>query len=160
MLDVAEQPLPVVPVTEYVVVTDGLTVTLAETAPVFHKKLDAPDTVSVVEAPAQIEEDKAEILIEGAEFTTIVFDSVAVQPLLLVPVTEYVVVTDGLTVIDDDVAPLLQTYDDAPLAVSVVDAPEQIVDDETLTLMLGMAFTVMTEEALPEHPLELVPVTE
>ena len=68
--------------------TEGLTEMLAEMAPVFHKKLDAPETVNVVEAPAQIEVEEAEMLIDGAEFTTMVFDSVAVQPLLLVPVTE------------------------------------------------------------------------
>jgi hypothetical protein len=61
---------------------------LAETAPVLHKKLDAPETVSVVEAPAQIVLDEAEILIDGIAFTTIVFDALAEQPLLFVPVTE------------------------------------------------------------------------
>ena len=62
--------------------------------------------------------------------------------------------------IDDDVAPLLQAYDDAPLAVSVVDDPAQIVDEEVVTFRFGTAFTVITEEALPVHPLELLPVTE
>jgi len=33
----------------------------------------------------------------------------AEQPPAFVPVTEYVVVADGLTSIDDDVAPVLQT---------------------------------------------------
>jgi hypothetical protein len=88
VLDVTEQPLALVPVTEYVVVTDGLTVMLAEIAPVFHKKLVAPVTVNVVDAPAQIELEEAEILIDGTAFTTIVFDTLAEQPLLFVPVTE------------------------------------------------------------------------
>jgi hypothetical protein len=54
---------------------------------VFHKKLEAPETVNVVEAPAQIELEDAEILIDGTAFTVIVFDTLAEQPLLLVPVT-------------------------------------------------------------------------
>ena len=69
-------------------VAEGLTVILAETAPVFHKKLVAPETVNVVEAPAQIVLEEAEILIDGTAFTTTVLDTLAEQPLLLVPVTE------------------------------------------------------------------------
>ena len=88
VLAVTEQPLALVPVTEYVVVAEGLTVMLAEIAPVFHKKLVAPVTVNVVEAPAQIELEDAEILIDGTAFTMIVFDTLAEQLLLLEPVTE------------------------------------------------------------------------
>ena len=69
-------------------------------------------------------------------------------------------VVEGLTVIDEDVAPLLQIYDDPPLAVSVVEAPAQIVDADALTFTLGVAFTVIATEALAEHPLKFVPVTE
>lgn len=45
----------------------------------------------------------------GTAFTVIVFETTAEQPAALVPVTEYVVVTDGLIVILDEVAPLLHT---------------------------------------------------
>jgi hypothetical protein len=61
---------------------------LAEIAPVFHKKLVAPVTVNVVDAPAQIELDEVEIFIVGIAFTTIVFETLVEQPLLFVPVTE------------------------------------------------------------------------
>lgn len=44
--------------------------------------------------------------------------------------------------------------------MSVVEAPAQIVDVDALTLILGIAFTVIEAEALALHPLELVPVTE
>ena len=43
----------------------------------------------------------------GAAFTVIVFEIIAVQPLELVPVHEYVVVEPGLTVMLDEVAPVL-----------------------------------------------------
>jgi len=70
-----------------------------------------------------------------------------------------VVVADGLTVIEDDVAPLLQAYDDPPLAVSVVEAPAQIEDEEALTLIEGNALTTTLTLPIAEHPLEFVPVT-
>ena len=40
--------------------------------------------------------------------TVITVETVAEHPLAFVPVTEYVVVAYGLTVIEDEVAPLLQ----------------------------------------------------
>jgi len=43
----------------------------------------------------------------GATFTAIVFDTIAAQPLELVPVHEYVVADPGLTDMLDEVAPLL-----------------------------------------------------
>ena len=61
---------------------------------------------------------------------------------------------------EDDVAPLLHRYDEAPLAVSVADAPEQIADSEAFTATLGVAFTVITVVAFAVQPLELVAVTE
>ena len=108
-LELAEQPLAPVPVTEYVVVTAGLTTILAEVAPVFQRKLAPPETVNVADAPAQIDVADAAIFTLGIALTVIVFEMLAEQPLAFVPVTEYVDVADGLTVIEDDVAPLLQT---------------------------------------------------
>lgn len=67
----------------------------------------APLAVSVTDAPAQIVDDEALTLTLGATLTVIVFDNDAVQPLELVPVHEYVVVAEGLTVIEEVVAPLL-----------------------------------------------------
>jgi len=62
--------------------------------------------VRVVDAPAQIEVVPPMLKL-GAAFTVIVFDTIAVQPLELVPVHEYVEVELGLTVILDEVAPVL-----------------------------------------------------
>jgi hypothetical protein len=52
---------------------------------------------------------EADALIEmaGAELTAKVAEAIVEQPLEFVPVTEYTVVTPGLTVILDVVAPLL-----------------------------------------------------
>jgi hypothetical protein len=54
---------------------------------------------------------------------------------------------------------LLQTYDDAPLAVSVEDAPSQIEEEFALTFTVGATFTTMVTLPTAEHPFEFVPVT-
>lgn len=61
----------------------------------------------MAEAPAHNVDTEALTFKVGATLTVIVFDSIAEQPPLFVPVTEYVVVAVGLTVMDDEVAPLL-----------------------------------------------------
>lgn len=61
---------------------------------------------------------------------------------------------------EEEVAPVLQTYDDPPVAVRVVDAPAQIEDKEALMLMLGDAFTVIVLVTTDEQPLLFVPVHE
>jgi hypothetical protein len=105
----AEQPAALDPVTLYVVVTDGLTVILADVAPLLHTKLDPPDAVKMVDAPGQMVSTDALTLMTGAAPTTMVILSIAEHPAAFVPVTLYVVVTDGLTVMLVEVAPLLQT---------------------------------------------------
>ncbi len=50
-----------------------------------------------------------------------------VHPFAPVPVTVYVVFEVGETEYDAVEGPPAQTYDEAPLAVKVVEAPEQIV---------------------------------
>jgi len=65
----------------------------------------------------------------------------------------------GLTVILADVAPLLHKKLDAPLAVSVADAPAQIVVDGALIFNKGEALTVTVVLALLEHPVRVVPLT-
>lgn len=82
---------------EYVVLALGLTTILAPVWPVLHEYEPAPTAVSVAELPAQMEEDDALILTLGAALTNTVTDATAEQPLELVPVTEYVVVTLGDT---------------------------------------------------------------
>ena len=59
-----------------------------------------------------------------------------------------------------EIAPVLQIKFEAPVAVSVVEAPAQITDCDAVMLTLGNAFTIIVFEADAEHPLALVPVTE
>ena len=61
----------------------------------------------VVDAPAQIVDEEALILNVGETLTVITLDAVAEHPLAFVPVHEYVVIAEGLTVIEDEVTPLL-----------------------------------------------------
>ena len=61
----------------------------------------------VVDAPAHNVDTEALTLTLGATLTVIVLDNVAEQPPGFVPVHEYVVVAEGLMVMEDEVAPLL-----------------------------------------------------
>ena len=63
--------------------------------------------MSVLDPPAQIDAGDAVAVTVIDEPTETVTDDVFEQPLELVPVTEYVVVEDGLTVILAVVAPVL-----------------------------------------------------
>jgi len=63
--------------------------------------------VSVLDPPAQIDAGDAVAVTVIDEPTETVTDDVFEQPLELVPVTEYVVVEDGLTVMLAVVAPVL-----------------------------------------------------
>lgn len=48
----------------------------------------------------------------------------------------------------------------APLAVSVLDPPGQIDAGDAVAVTFGEAPTETVTEAVPEHPLAFVPVTE
>jgi len=61
----------------------------------------------VVDAPAHIDETDALTLTEGNALTTTLTLPTAEQPFEFVPVTLYVVVAEGLTVILAAVAPVL-----------------------------------------------------
>jgi hypothetical protein len=63
--------------------------------------------VSVTEVPAQIEDAEAVMTTSGAEVTVMVLDAVPEQFAPLEPVTLYVVVELGVTVILAVVAPVL-----------------------------------------------------
>ena len=65
--------------------------------------------VNVDEPPVQIVVGDAVAVTFGKGFTLIVIEAVFEQPNEFVPVTEYVVVEVGLTVILADVAPLFHT---------------------------------------------------
>ena len=60
---------------------------------------------------------------------TVMFDNaVTVQPLAVVAVTQYVVDDEGVSVTDEDEAPVLHDYVTPPVAVNVMFCPEQIVE--------------------------------
>jgi hypothetical protein len=65
--------------------------------------------MSVLDPPGQIEAGDAAAVTFGEELTATVTDAVLEQPLEFVPVTEYVAVVVGLTVILTVVCPVLQT---------------------------------------------------
>lgn len=95
---VPEQPAAVVPVTVYVVVPDGLTEMLDPDPPILQPYVLAPDAVSVEACPLQMAAGLAEAVTVGKGFTVIVTVAVPEHPVAVVPVTEYVVVAEGLTV--------------------------------------------------------------
>ncbi len=104
----------------------GFTVIEAVVAALLHRNDTPPDAVSVDEPPIQI--DGLEPVIEhtGGAFTVTVDVHELVQPLLAsVTVTVYVVVAEGVMVIDAVVAPVLHRNDVPPDAVSVDEPPLQ-----------------------------------
>ena len=99
---VDEQPL-VVPVTVYVVVAEGFTVTeLPFSAPGFQTYDVAPEAFSVVGSPGQMVVLVAVAVTVGEGFTVTVTCAVEEHP-EEVPVTVYVVVTAGVTLTDDPI---------------------------------------------------------
>ena len=103
-VDVLVQPFAAVPVTVYVVVVVGDTVTDEPVKlPGIQLYVDAPLAVRVVELPAQIVALDADVDTVGAVLTVIARVDVFVHPLALVPVTVYVVVDVGDTVTDEPV---------------------------------------------------------
>ena len=98
------QPSNVVPVTEYVVVDVGLTVTFG----LVPNPLDQLNVVPVISeltvkselSLRQISAGVAVAVISGNGWTVTVTSAVPVHPSIVVPVTEYVVADVGLTVTD------------------------------------------------------------
>lgn len=87
-VDVLVQPLAAVPVTVYVVVADGVTVTgEPDRGPGNHEYVAAPVAVNVVELPVQIEALEAVAVTVGEALTVIRRVEVAVHPFTFVPVT-------------------------------------------------------------------------
>jgi hypothetical protein len=92
-------PLAAVPVTVYVVVVVGVTVTGEPVSdPGIQAYVEAPVAVNVVELPVQIDALDAVAVTAGEAFTVMRRVDVLVQPLISVPVTVYVVVVVGDTV--------------------------------------------------------------
>lgn len=88
LVEVAEQPFASVPVTVYVVVVVGETVTdVPVNDPGIHVYVDAPEAVIVVELPEQSVVLVAVVATVGSGFTVMVRVPVPVHPLAAVPVT-------------------------------------------------------------------------
>ena len=123
----------------------------------------APFAVRDVLSPLQIVAVAGVIVTVGLGFTVTVTVAVFVHPFPSVPVTVYVVVVVGLAVtvapVDED-KPVagLQLYDVAPLAVSEVLVPLQIVVVVGATVTVGSGLTVTVTVVVPVHPL-VVPET-
>jgi hypothetical protein len=117
--------------------------------------------VSVVEPPEQIGETDTAAVTVAELLIVIVRVAVLVQPFALVPVTVYVVVEVGLTVIEVPVRlPGCHVYDTPPEAVIVTGLPEQTVVAEAVVVIVGLGNTVtviLVEEVQPVE--EFVPLT-
>jgi hypothetical protein len=136
--------------------------------PVLHEYVVAPLADKVSGWPEHIVvEGNAATLTAGVEFTFMVIVAGAdalLQPDAVVTVTEYVVGTVGLTVIEDVVAPVLHEYVPPPFAVSTAELPAHIVDEgDALMVTDGVGFTVTTWVAGADallQPEAVVTVTE
>jgi len=155
------QPSALVPVTVYVVVLVGDTVLELPVPRLFDQLyVLAPPAVNVDDEPEHIVDGDAEAVTVGVGLTVTVTDFVPVHPSALVPVTVYVVVVVGDTVL---LAPLPRLCDQlyvlAPPAVNMDDEPEHIVDGDAEAVTVGVGFTVTVTVFVPVHPSALVPVT-
>lgn len=131
----------------------------AVVAPVLHRNDVPPEAVSVDEPPTQNEESETVMLHTGAGFTVTVAEHELVHPLASVTVTVYVVVTEGLTVIEAVVALVLHRNDVPPDAVSVDEPPTQIEGLELAMLHTGAGLIVTVVEHELVHPSASVTVT-
>ena len=92
---------PVKPVTVYMVVAAGLTLTVDPVnAPGFHVYDVAPPPVNVADEPAQIAVGLDTAVTVGFGFTIKFTVVLAVQPTVVVPTTVYMVVAVGVTTTD------------------------------------------------------------
>jgi hypothetical protein len=150
-----------VPVTVYVVVVVGETVTdEPDKLPGFHTYVEAPLALNEVLPPTQIAEFAELAVTVGNGLTVIVRVAVPTQPADDVPVTVYVVVVVGDTVTDEpDKLPGFHTYVEAPLALNEVLPPTQIAEFAELAVTVGNGFTVIVRVAVPTQPADDVPVT-
>ena len=110
-----------------------------------HKNDVPPDAVRVAESPMQIA--LGEVMLQtGAGLMVTMVEHELLHPNESVTVTVYVVVTEGLTVMEAVVAPVLQRNDAPPEAVSVDEPPTQIEGLELLMLHTGSGVTITSNE--------------
>ncbi|KAF5032953.1 hypothetical protein DSECCO2_611840 [anaerobic digester metagenome] len=118
--------------------------------------------VRVLLSPTQILASEAATVITGSGFTMIWMLAVPVQPLAAVPVTVYVVVAAGLTVILAVVCPVLHSKVVAGRldeTVSVEGSPKQMAPALAVTVSTGFGNAVIVTEPVVTHPSGLVTVT-
>lgn len=127
---------------------------LAVVAPVLQVYVPPPVAVSVAGVPEQI--TPLFTVATGLAAIVTVPLAVAVQLPILVAVTVYVPAV--VVVILAVVAPVLHTYTEPPVAVSLAVLPAQIA--VSLTVGVGSGFTVMIPEAVAVHASASVTVTE
>lgn len=120
----------------------------------------APLAVSVALLPTQTEVLEAVVVTVGVGFTVTVNTEVLVQPFAAVPVTVYVVVVVGDTVTDAPVKlPGIQLYVEAPVALSVVELPTQMLLLAAVLDTFGAGLTVIVRVEVLVQPFAAVPVT-
>ena len=113
-LAVAEHPAALLAVTVWVVVAEGVTVTVAPNPPgVLHRYMVPPLAVKVAEEPLHIVSVRG-VIAALTDVTVTVVVAVAEHPAALVTVTEYDCVAPGVTVIAAVVAPVFQSYPAPP----------------------------------------------
>jgi hypothetical protein len=155
---VSVHPPGSVPITEYVVDADGATVTLLPPWLMGSQLyVAAPEAVSVAVEPEQMPPPPSAVTL-GMLLTVTVNSCVLVQ-LPLVPVTVYVVVEDGATLmLLPERLPGIQLYVVAPEAESVAELPEQIAPPP-VAVNAGEGFTAMDTKAVSVQPPGFVPIT-
>jgi hypothetical protein len=120
----------------------------------------APLAVNTELTPLHIAAGLAVAVTVGNGFTVTLTVAVPVHPSALVPVTVYVVVALGVTVLLAPVPnPPDQLYVFAPLAVNSELDPLHIAVGLADADTVGNGFTVTVTVAVPVHPAVLVPVT-
>lgn len=160
IVEVFEHPFASVPVTVYVVADEGTSVTDdPANDPGIQVYVDAPLPVRVTPLPAHTEEEEAEAETVGKLLTVINCVAVFVHPLPSVPVTVYVVVEEGVTLIELPVSdPGIQVYVLPPDAFKVTVLPLHEAGADGVTVMVGV-LTVTTTVPVVAQPAVVVFVT-
>jgi len=142
-----------------VVVDKGFTEILFPVPPVLQVYVVPPAAVNVELLPLQIPVGDAETEIAGAEAIETVTEADPLHPFASVPVTVYVVVDEGFTIILDPLPPVLQLYVEPPLAERVELCPGQTDEGEAVTVIVGLGLTLTVAVIVPVQPLPFEPVT-
>jgi hypothetical protein len=145
---------PLAPITEYVVFAVGVGAMLEVVAFVFHVYVLAPIAARFSDCPLQT---VLAPVIETLRLFVTVTTALAleeVQPAVLDPITEYVVVITG-----DTTGPEEYVYVFAPLPLKVNEPPGQIVPLAIETVGVVFTVTLLVAKLALTHPAVLVPIT-